>query len=104
MQDVRIPLIKEWLANPSASNPDLNERAHKQLKRAVTHFFLSKEGRLYKKSLDGGPKLVVEKDQRMYLIKASHDNLGHRGFYATKNSGGRTLLVARDGVRYQLVC
>jgi hypothetical protein len=53
--------------------------------RTATHFFLSKEGRLYKKSLEGsGHKSVVDKSQRMYLMKASHDSLGHRGFYATK--------------------
>ena len=29
-------------------------------------------------------KLVVKKGRQMYMMKASHDNLGHQGFYATK--------------------
>lgn len=83
-QDERLPLIKEWLSEPFASKPGLDERTHRNLVRAATHFFLSGEGRLYKKSADDGPKLVVEQTQRMYLMKASHDSLGHRGFYATR--------------------
>ena len=84
LQDERIPLIRKWLSDPFASNPGLDDRAYKNLVRAATHFFLSKEGRLYRRGLDSRHKLVVDKKQRMYLIKASHDNLGHRGFYATK--------------------
>ena len=29
-------------------------------------------------------KLVVEKRRRMYMLKASHDSLGHWGFFTTK--------------------
>jgi hypothetical protein len=84
LQDERLPLLKEWLATPLVRNPILDDREHRNLVRAATHFFLSGDGRLYKRGLDSAHKLVVEKDQRMYLIKASHDSLGHRGFYATK--------------------
>jgi Integrase zinc binding domain/RNase H-like domain found in reverse transcriptase len=84
MHDERLPLIKEWLANPFVRNPSLDDRAYRNLVRAATHFFISESGRLYKRGLESAHKLVVEKGQRMYLIKASHDSLGHRGFYATK--------------------
>ena len=84
MHDDRLPLIKEWLANPFVRNPSLDDRAYRNLVRAATHFFISENGRLYKRGLESAHKLVVEKGQRMYLIKASHDSLGHRGFYATK--------------------
>ena len=83
-QDERLPLLKEWLTNPFVKNPSLDDRAYRSLVRAATHFFMSSDGRLYKRGLDSSHKLVVEKDQRMYLMKASHDSLGHRGFYATK--------------------
>ena len=56
--------------------------------RAASHFFVTKEGRLYRKGIDGAHKLVVDKSQRMYLMKASHDSLGHRGFFATKTLVG----------------
>jgi hypothetical protein len=85
LQDNRLPLVKEWLTNPFERNPALDDREYRSVVRTATHFFLSKDGRLYKRGLDSAHKLVVvEKSQRMYLIKASHDSLGHRGFYATK--------------------
>ena len=83
MQDERLPLIKQWLTNPFVRPPDLDDRAYKALVRTATHFFMS-SGRLYKRGLDSAHKLVVDQSQRMYLLKASHDSLGHRGFYATK--------------------
>ena len=88
LQDERLPLLKEWLTNPFVRNPSLDDRAYRNLVRTATHFFMSKEGRLYKRGLDSAHKLVVDQSQRMYLIKASHDSLGHRGFYATKTLVG----------------
>ena len=87
-QDDRLPLIKEWLSNPLARISGLDDRAHRNLVRSASHFFVSKDGRLYKRGLDSAHKLVVDRSQRMYLIKASHDSLGHRGFYATKTLVG----------------
>jgi hypothetical protein len=83
LQDERLPLIKEWLTTPFVRNPVLDDRAYRNLVRAASHFFVS-NGKLYKRGLDSAHKLVVEQSQRMYLMKASHDSLGHRGFYATK--------------------
>ena len=84
LQDDRLPLLKAWLTDPFVKHPSLNEREYRSLVRAATHFFMTEDGRLYKRGIDSAHKLVVEKNQRMYLLKASHDSLGHRGFYATK--------------------
>jgi hypothetical protein len=84
LQDEQLPLLKERLTNSLVRNPNLDERTYRKLVRTATHFFMSKDGRLYKRGLDSAHKLVVEKDQRMYLMKASHDSLGHRGFFATR--------------------
>ena len=84
LQDERLPLIKDWLSNPLVRNPVLEEREFRKLVRTASHFFVTKEGRLYKRGIGSAHKLVVDKNQRMYLMKASHDSLGHRGFYATK--------------------
>ena len=84
-QDERLPLLKAWLANPFVKDPSLDDREYRNLVRTATHFFITEDGKLYRRGLDSTHKLVVEdKSQRMYLMKASHDNLGHRGFYATK--------------------
>src|SRR6202789_280427 len=90
LQDDRLPLLKAWLTDPFVKHPSLNEREYRSLVRAATHFFMTEDGRLYKRGIDSAHKLVVEKNQRMYLLKASHDSLGHRGFYATK-----TLIAGR---------
>jgi hypothetical protein len=84
LQDERLPFIKEWLTNPLVRNPVLDEREFRKLVRAATHFFVTDEGRLYKRGVASAHKLVVDRSHRVYLMKASHDSLGHRGFYATK--------------------
>ena len=84
LQDERLPLIKEWLANPFVRNPVLDDREYQKLVRMATHFFLTSDGRLYRRGVASAHKLVVDQGHRMYLLEASHDSLGHRGFYATK--------------------
>jgi hypothetical protein len=88
LQDERLPLIKTWLSNPLQRIDALDDREHRKLVRAASHFFMTKEGRLYKRGIASAHKLVVDRSQRMYLMKASHDSLGHRGFYATKTLVG----------------
>jgi Integrase zinc binding domain/RNase H-like domain found in reverse transcriptase len=83
-QDERLPMLRQWLKNPFIKPPGLEEQEYKKLTRAGIHFFVTKDGRLYRRGLDGAHKLVVEKEKRMYMMRAAHDNLGHRGFYATK--------------------
>lgn len=83
-QDDRLPLIKEWLQRPFVKPADMDEHGYRKLVRMATHFFTDMKGRLYRRGLGSAHKLVVEKEKRMYMMKASHDNLGHRGFYATK--------------------
>ena len=52
--------------------------------RAASHFWLGKDGRLYRKSASGGdPMLVLATEHRMKIMKLCHDKLGHRGAYAT---------------------
>ena len=78
-------MLKAWLTNPFVRDPSLDDREYRNLVRAATHFFMSKDRKLYRRGVDGAHKLVVEdKSQRMYLINTTHDNLGHREFYATK--------------------
>ena len=84
LQDERLPLVKEWLANPFVRNPVLDDREYRKLVRTATHFFLTEDGRLYRRGVASAHKLVVDQSHRMYLMEASHDSLGHRGFYATK--------------------
>jgi Integrase zinc binding domain len=84
LQDECLLLIRQWLKDPLQRPSNLDDRQFWNLVRASSQFFLTKESRLYRRGLDSTHKLVVEKDRQMYMMKAAHDNLGHRGFYVTK--------------------
>ena len=85
LQDERLPMIRDWLLNPTERPDGMDDNQLRNLIRAAGHFFVTKEGRMYRKGIDSAHKLVVEKNRRMEIMKGAHDNLGHRGFYATKS-------------------
>ncbi|KAJ7688836.1 hypothetical protein B0H17DRAFT_1135378 [Mycena rosella] len=73
-------------------NPDKREpypeghcmEAGKNQDERLKPFFLSTNGKLYKHGDGSTHKLVVAKEHRMYMMRASHNALGHRGLFATK--------------------
>lgn len=83
-QDERLPKIKAWVSQ-GRSYDETERKTPEDLKflRAASHFFIDISGRLYRRNSSGNPQLVVDKVHRMYLMRASHDYLGHRGAYAT---------------------
>ena len=80
LQDEHLLLIRQWLKDPLQRPSNLDARQFRNLVRASSQFFLTKEGHLYWRGLNSTHRLVVEKDKQMYMMKAAHDNLGHRGF------------------------
>jgi Integrase zinc binding domain len=89
-QDEKIPSIKKWLLDISYRPRNMTDGQYQNFIRTAKRFFLDKDGRLYRRSLDDKHKLFVEKNRRNKMMRAGHDGLGHRGFYATKS-----LLVER---------
>ena len=85
MQDERIPLVKRWLQKPFVRPTGMSDDEYKKFVRNARKFFVDNKGRLYRRGAESAHKLVIEKDRRMYMMRAAHDNLGHRGFYATKS-------------------
>ena len=83
-QDSRLRYVKPWLKNPFHRPKGFSNKQYQQFVRFARTFFLDKEDRLYKKNAEGH-RLVVDEDHRMYMMRASHDSLGHRGFFATKS-------------------
>lgn len=84
MQDNRLQVLKKWLADPLVRPKSVPKKGYRNFVRWASHFFL-KDGRLYRKNVgDSAHQLVVDKDHRMYMLRAAHDSLGHRGIYATK--------------------
>jgi hypothetical protein len=84
LQDERLEDIKRWLLRPLVRPTGMSDKGVRNLIRAAANFFVSKEGRVYRKGIDGAHKLVAEKHKRMGMMRQAHDSLGHRGFYATK--------------------
>lgn len=71
-------LVEFFLKNlkfPSETPEETLEKATRELPRFFIH-----EDRLYKKDADGRHKRVVLREDRLRIMKAAHDGLGHKGF------------------------
>ena len=84
-QDAKLADITDWLKDPMKRPAGMNDNQYRNFMRHATKFFLDKSGKLYRKGADSAHKLVVAKEHRMYMLKSSHDSLGHKGVYATKS-------------------
>ena len=84
-QDERLPILREWLKDPLKRPVGYDDSMMRKLIRTASHFFITLKGKLYKKGMDSAHKLVVNKEDRMRMLRGAHDSLGHRGFYATKS-------------------
>jgi hypothetical protein len=87
-QDKRLGVVKQWLLDPMKRPEGMTNKKYKQFIRYATQFFVDRRGRLYRKGSEGAHKLVISKEHRMYMIKASHDSLGHKGIHSTKSMIG----------------
>jgi hypothetical protein len=83
-QDNKLMLVKRWLTDPMIRPEGMNDdQEYRAFMRFASHFFL-KGGRMYRKAIGTAHQLVVDKEHRMYMMKAAHDSLGHRGIFATR--------------------
>jgi hypothetical protein len=63
--------------------PHLSDDNYARLIRYATRFF--KDGpRIWRKDSQGAHKLVVEQDKRISILQAAHDQVGHKGLFATR--------------------
>ena len=62
LQDDQLPVLRNWLIKPLKCSEGHDEKIMQSLICAASHFFVSKEGKLYKRGLDSAHKLVVEKE------------------------------------------
>jgi hypothetical protein len=84
-QDRRLTDLIEWLKDTSQRPEGYSDKEYTKLVKLSKLFYLGSDDRLFRRSLDGENRLVVPKENRMYVMRASHDSLGHRGVYATKS-------------------
>ncbi len=84
--DSLLDAVRTWLRDQTVKPAHCaTEKEYKNFRRWAANFFLSPEGRLYRRGVESKHRLVVDTRHRMYMMKAAHDSLGHRGIYSTKN-------------------
>jgi apurinic endonuclease APN1 len=81
----RIEWIKLWLSTFDLTIFNKMKGSKKRFLKLANKFMLGKNKKLYRKDAGGKHCLYVEKGDRMYMMKAGHDSLGHRGAYATRS-------------------
>jgi len=81
----RLIKVRELLAVRGTGRLKTLSAEQASLVHTSSHYWLDKEdGRLYKKNTENnGLQLVVVEEDRMYLLKSCHNDMGHRGAYAT---------------------
>ena len=80
----RLEWVKMWLASFDLSIFNKMKGSKKRFLRLADKFLLGKNKKLYRKDPGGKHRLYVAKEDRMFMMKAGHDSLGHRGVYATR--------------------
>jgi len=80
--DAKLVLVKQWLEELVRPLGFSNEE-YSCFMRYCTQFFVA-EGRLWRKDPQGAHKLVVNCEKRLLVMRSAHDDLGHKGFYATR--------------------
>lgn len=83
-QEEKLDKVRIWLKDPSRRPDGMSDRTYKRFMRYAAQYFLAKNGKMYRKNEDSQHQLVVDKEYRMYILKASHDSLGHKGAFSSK--------------------
>ncbi|SJL13049.1 uncharacterized protein ARMOST_16486 [Armillaria ostoyae] len=83
MLDSELPKVVQWHANPTERLDGFTDNQYKNFICYAKNFIVNK-GKLYRRDMESEYKLVIYPERRMYIMKAAHDQLGHRGMYATK--------------------
>ncbi|KAJ7934535.1 hypothetical protein B0H13DRAFT_2305628 [Mycena leptocephala] len=80
LADDRLLLLRDWWKNPSVRPTGMDDQTFKSFMRFASAFFADGKERLYHKATEGSAhQLVVGKEHRMYMMRAAHDCLCHRG-------------------------
>ncbi|SJL12108.1 uncharacterized protein ARMOST_15529 [Armillaria ostoyae] len=83
MLDSELTKVVQWHANPTERLDGFTDNQYKNFICYAKNFIVDK-GKLYRRDMESEYKLVIYPERRMYIMKAAHDQLGHRGMYATK--------------------
>jgi hypothetical protein len=79
--DKRLQLVRDWLSTLVRPS-DLSDSDFAAFVRYAMAFFLQ-GNKIWRKDIHGRHKLIAERDKRLAIIRAAHDDVAHKGFYAT---------------------
>ena len=81
LADDRLLSVREWLT--TLSRPQgLSDTDYAAFIKYAMHFFLA-SGRLWRKDRQGRHQLVATTASRLTIMRAAHDDVAHKGCYAT---------------------
>ena len=80
--DKRLEMAHDWLTFLDRP-PNMPDQEYANLVWFASKFFID-DGVLWKRDPQGAHKRVIYKHRRLEAINAAHDDVGHRGFYATR--------------------
>jgi Integrase zinc binding domain/RNase H-like domain found in reverse transcriptase len=81
--DERLLRVQKWLQD-MLRPPELSESDYATFVRYCTEFFVD-SGKLWRKDSHGAHKIVAIPQRRLDIIRAAHDDIGHKMIFATKS-------------------
>jgi hypothetical protein len=79
--DKRLEMVHDWLTFFDRPG-DISDRDYDSLTRYAAGFFIDDAG-MWRRNDHGAHKRILYRNQRIKAIYAAHDDVGHRGYYAT---------------------
>lgn len=80
--DNKLILVRKW-HNGLQRPPNLSDAEYSTFLRYCVEFFVDSDN-LWRKNSHGAHKIVVLPSRRMEVMRSVHDDIGHKGFYATR--------------------
>ena len=81
LREEKVAKIRQFLVNLERPSSLSDEEYRQFIRQAMDYFAL--DGKLFRKARDGSAQLVPDPPERLRLIQYAHDNLGHKGVFAT---------------------
>ncbi|KAL7281404.1 hypothetical protein ACG7TL_004717 [Trametes sanguinea] len=85
MADEKLRMVAKWFEafrKPEEFADDIQGQKYRKFIAYAQHFFRDGD-RLWRKDPQGAHKLVVWPEKRLDILRAAHDDTGHRGHFAT---------------------
>ena len=82
--DLRLTLVRKWLQDLERPS-HMSDTDYTTFLCYCVEFFIDSDN-LWRKDSQGAHKIVMHPDRRMEVMRSAHDDVGHKGFYATRST------------------